>query len=89
MLGAVFTGVQIACMPGLDVPLQRAIVHIDPDLRKIVDKHWNIIEYSRDCAELFKEKPIIGFRKLPNLKDKLTNAKCIYPETQQKKTGFC
>ena len=40
-----------------------------------MDKHWNIIQYSRDCGQLF-QKPIIGFRRLPNLKDKLTNAKC-------------
>ena len=52
----------------------------NPNLQKIVDKHWNIIQYSRDCSELFKEKPIIGFRKLLNLRDKLTNAKCLYPE---------
>ena len=57
----------------------------NPNLRKIVDKHWNIIQYSRDCSELFKEKPIIGFRKLPNLRDKLTNAKCIYPEPKVEK----
>ena len=43
----------------------------NPDLRKIINKHWNIIEFSRDCGELF-ERPIVGFRHLPNLKDKLS-----------------
>ena len=58
----------------------------NPDLRKIINKHWNIIEFSRDCGELF-ERPIVGFRRLPNLKDKLTNAQCtlsIAPEHPMK-----
>ena len=56
----------------------------NPDLRKIIDKHWNIIEFSRDCSQLFK-KPIIGYRRLPNLRDKLTNAKCLLnPEPKTK-----
>ena len=23
----------------------------NPDLRKIINKHWNIIEFSRDCGD--------------------------------------
>ena len=65
----------------------------NPDLRKIVDKHWNIIQYSRDCGQLF-QKPIVGYRRLPNLKDKLTNAKCTLiqnpkPEMPIKQIELC
>ena len=58
-------------------------------MRKILDKHWNIIEYSKDCADLFKKRPIVGYRRLPNLKDKLTNAICLYPEKPPKKPTNC
>ena len=48
----------------------------NPNLRKIINKHWNIVEFSRDCNDLF-DKPLVGFRWLPNLRDQLTNAKCL------------
>ena len=44
---------------------------LNPNLRRsIKHKHWNIIQYSRDCATIFPHKPIDHWiQEIKNLKD--------------------
>ena len=51
----------------------------NPNIQNIIHKNWNIITYSPDCGPIFKDKPIVGFRRLLNLRDLLTNATTFYP----------
>ena len=51
----------------------------NPNIKQIIHNNWNIISNSPDCGTLFKDKPVIGFRRLPNLRDILTNASITYP----------
>ena len=46
----------------------------NPNIKNIIHKNWNIITNSADCGQLFTNRPIVGFRRLPNLRDMLTNA---------------
>ena len=39
-----------------------------PDLRKAIDDNWTILSIYLNIAPLFKEKPIIAFRRNNNLK---------------------
>ena len=55
----------------------------NPNIKNIIHKNWNIITNSSDCGQPFTSKPIVGFRRLPNLKDMLTNASLIYPPVQK------
>ena len=54
----------------------------NPDIKKFIHGNWNIIENSNDCAQTFPEKPIIGFKRLPNLRDILTKASISYPPAE-------
>ena len=51
----------------------------NPDIKGFIHDNWNIIQHSNDCANTFPDKPIIGFKRLPNLRDLLTNATISYP----------
>ena len=51
----------------------------NPNIRNMINRNWNIISNSTDCGHIFQEKPIVGFRKLPNLREMLTKAKIRYP----------
>ena len=51
----------------------------NPNIKDFIHGNWNIIENSNDCAQTFPEKPIIGFKRLPNLRDMLTKASISYP----------
>ena len=51
----------------------------NPNIKQIIHRNWNIISNSPDCGTLFKDKPVVGFRRLPNLRDMLTNASMKYP----------
>ena len=37
----------------------------NPDIKQFIHSNWNIIEHSNDCVSTFKDKPLVGFRKLP------------------------
>ena len=39
----------------------------NPDIKHYIHKNWNIIENCAECADTFATKPIIGFKRLPNL----------------------
>ena len=58
---------------------------MNPDIRGFIHNNWNIIEHSNDCVHTFSERPIVGFRRLPNLRDILTNASISYPEREEQK----
>ena len=45
-----------------------------PNIKGFIHDNWNIIQHSNDCANTFPDKPIIGFKRLPNLRDLLTKA---------------
>ena len=55
----------------------------NPDLKQFIHGNWNVIENSNDCAPTFPEKSIIGFKRLPNLRDMLTNASISYPPREK------
>ena len=52
---------------------------MNPDIRGFIHNNWNIIEHSNDCVHTFSEKSMVGFRRLPNLRDILTSASITYP----------
>ena len=49
------------------------------NIKNFIHQNWNIIQNSNDCIDTFSHKPIIGFKRLPNLIDMLTNATISYP----------
>ena len=51
----------------------------NPPIKEFIRNNWNIITSSEECSEVFTKPPLIGYRKLPNLKDILTRAKIEYP----------
>jgi hypothetical protein len=55
----------------------------NPDLKAMLLRHWNIIEFSTDCAINFKNQPMVGFRRSKNLKDILVKAVVKYPPEPQ------
>ena len=52
---------------------------MNPNIKGIIHRNWNIISNSPDCGPIFLDKPFIGFRRLPNLREYLTNATTSYP----------
>ena len=59
---------------------------MNPDIRGFIHNNWNIIEHSNDSVHTFSEKPIVGFRRLPNLRDILNSASITYlPQNAPKK----
>ena len=46
-----------------------------PNIKSIIDKHWTIIESSERLQHIFREKPLLAYRRPKNLKDHLVRAK--------------
>ena len=59
---------------------------MNPNIKGIIHRNWNIISNSPDCGPIFLDKPQIGFRRLPNLRDYFTNATTTYPPTPMTKS---
>ena len=55
----------------------------NPDIKILIMRNWNIISNSQDCGHLFPKLPILGYRRLPNLRDLMTNAKIDFPKQHQ------
>ena len=55
----------------------------NPDIRKLVLQNWNIIEHTEELNQVFKEKPIVGYKRLPNLRQQLTSSTIRYPPSAQ------
>ena len=60
----------------------------NPDLIKILKRHWNILQFSDDCRNTFIDTPMIGFRKQPNLSQILCRAVINYPPPTISKTRY-
>ena len=59
----------------------------NPNIKEIIHKNWNIISNSPDCGPIFTTKPIVGFRRLPNLRDMLTSSTTVYPPLDNTSTS--
>ena len=57
----------------------------NPDIKGFIHDKWNIIEHSNGCSKTFKDKPVVGYKRLPNLRNLLTKAEITYPPTTQNK----
>ena len=51
----------------------------NPKIGSLVKDNWNIILNTEELTQIFKTKPLIGYRRLPNLKDILTSSSNSYP----------
>jgi hypothetical protein len=61
----------------------------NPDIIKILRKHWNIIQFSDDCTNSFSHNPMLGLRKQPNLNNLLCRANITYsPQATPKNKGY-
>ena len=60
------------------------------NLKKILMKHWHIIQQQPKLAHIFKEPPIVSYRKEKSLKDILVHAKLplITPQSQKQRSTF-
>ena len=50
-----------------------------PDMKRQVRQNWNIIKNCEEIGKVFKEFPLVCFRKLPNLRNILTSSTISYP----------
>ena len=51
----------------------------NPNLGKVLRKNWNIIKSTSELSEIFEESLMIGYRRLPNLRELLTSIVIQYP----------
>ena len=58
----------------------------NPDIKGFIHDNWNIIQHSNDCSSTFPDKPIIGFKRLPNLRDMLTKFSISYLPKEMART---
>ena len=45
----------------------------------LLKDNWNIIQNKDELTQIFRTKPIVGYERLPNLKDMLTSSTITYP----------
>ena len=58
----------------------------NPNISRIIKDNWNIIENTEELQKIFPDKPLIGYRRLPNLRDILTSNKISWPPQEIKNT---
>ena len=58
----------------------------NPNISRIIKHNWNIIENTEELQKIFPDKPLIGYRRLPNLRDILTSNKISWPPKEIKNT---
>ena len=51
----------------------------NPKIGSLVKDNWNIIQNTEELTQIFKTKPLIGYRRLSNLKDILTSSSISCP----------
>ena len=51
----------------------------NPKIGSLVKDNWNIIQNTEQLTQIFKTKPLISYRRLPNLKDIPTSNSISYP----------
>ena len=67
------------------------VVTYNPDLppmRRIVNQRWNLYEDER-LKKVFKNRPIIAYRKPKNLKDLFVRLKFVYEQEEEKGGSPC
>ena len=55
----------------------------NPQIGCLIQDNLNIIQNTGELTHIFKTKPLIGYRRLPNLKDLLTSSTITYPPNPQ------
>ena len=69
----------------LDTPVMVTTYNpANPDIKGFIHNNWNIIENTEDLQPIFPNKPLIGFRRLPNLRSQLTSNTIKYPAEPEK-----
>lgn len=58
-----------------------------PDIRKIIMKHWPLLQHSERAHQLYNKPPLFGYRHCSNLKDSLVRAKIRFPKPHAGKQG--
>ena len=51
----------------------------NPQIGTLARDNWNIIQNTEELTQIFNTKPLMGYRRLPNLKDLLTSSTISYP----------
>ena len=57
----------------------------NPPIKSLIRDNWNIIQNTDELKQIFKDKPLIGYKRLPNLKDLLTRSAITFPPTNETK----
>ena len=68
------------------------VVTYNPDLppvRRIVNQGWKLLHEDERLRKVFKNRPIIGYRKPKNLKDLLVRSKLVYEQEEEKGCSPC
>ena len=60
-----------------DTPVM--VTTFNPDIEQLIRDNYYIIQNAVELSSIFEEKPMMGFRSLPSLRDKLTSAKTTFP----------
>ena len=55
----------------------------NPQIGPLIKDNRNIIQNAEELTQIFKTKPLVGYRRLPNLKDLLTSSTITYPPNPQ------
>ena len=58
---------------------------LNPDIRKWLRENWSRLLTTNDLKEIFRERPMVAYKKLPTLSTLLTNAKVQYPSIEPPK----
>ena len=51
----------------------------NPQIGSLVNNNWNIIQNTEELTQIFNSKPLMGYRRQPNLRDILTSSTITYP----------
>ena len=51
----------------------------NPSIGSLMRNNWKIIQNTEELTKIFKDKPLVGYRRLSNLKDMLTSSSINYP----------
>ena len=51
----------------------------NPNIGKLIHHNWNMIQNNEELSKVFPQPPLIGFRRLPKLRDKLCSSFIKFP----------
>ena len=55
----------------------------NPPIKPLIRNNWNIIQNIDEFKKIFKDKPLVGYKRLFNLRDLITKASITYPPTEK------